>query len=257
LLQTLDLECDKEGDRDVWVSAFRWLRGYADRASKPFNVKHVTLVNSILVWSGVNLIDAFELRDLLGEGSFGQVYRAVHRASGLEMAIKMVNAENESTAREIAAEVDILKACRHTNIVSYYGCWSDKDERRLWILMELCDRGSITDLIKASDLLPTEQQIAYVLACTLKALTYLHKSRKIFHRDIKGGNILLAADGAVKVTDFGISKKFEGTAAGQKAPSAAAGGVGGAAHGAFELPAGSPLWYVSCCCVLLCGAICV
>ncbi len=51
----------------------------------------------------------------------GQVYRAIHRASGLEMAIKMIAVENAQSIAEIRAEVDILKLCRHAQVVGFFG----------------------------------------------------------------------------------------------------------------------------------------
>ncbi len=76
----------------------------------------------------------------------------------------------------------------------------------LWLRLRLCVQLNIC---------LNEPQIAYIAHCTLKALCYLHTAKKIFHRDIKGGNLLLTTDGGVKVTDFGISKKMTNTMVGR------------------------------------------
>jgi myosin III len=78
---------------------------------------------------------------------------------------------------------------------------------QLWLVMELCTSGSVTDLAKAN--LKANQYldeiiIAYILRETLKALLHLH-SNNVVHRDVKGHNILLTGDGHVKLIDFGVS----------------------------------------------------
>jgi myosin-3 len=78
---------------------------------------------------------------------------------------------------------------------------------QLWLVMELCTSGSVTDLAKA--ILKTNQRldesiIAYIMRETLKALYHLH-SNNVIHRDVKGHNILITGDGHIKLIDFGVS----------------------------------------------------
>lgn len=129
--------------------------------SAPFNVQHITHVDRNLEWTG-DLSEIFVLEELLGEGSFGSVYKARHRDSGVTMAVKLVVAENFT---EIAHEIEvcrhynhnllvgsptisaqILKLCSHTNIVSYYGCWGPDPDGRIWILMDYCNAGDACGL---------------------------------------------------------------------------------------------------------------
>ncbi len=78
---------------------------------------------------------------------------------------------------------------------------------QLWLVMELCTSGSVTDLaksmLKANERLD-ESIIAYILRETLKALYHLH-SNNVVHRDVKGHNILITGDGHIKLIDFGVS----------------------------------------------------
>ncbi|ELP90176.1 hypothetical protein EIN_406400 [Entamoeba invadens IP1] len=174
----------------------------------PTNVQHLQHVTFDLEWdtSGSDPNEIFCLKEVLGTGSFGTVYRAVHRQSNFEMAIKILTVEKQQTDA-LKSEIDILKKCRSSNVVSYYGTIKI-DEKTLWILMDLCAVGSVKDLMKKTMENLNEDQMRYVLNETLKGLVYLH-SIKIIHHDIKAGNILLSLDGKVKLADFGVSQQYK------------------------------------------------
>ncbi|XP_077159533.1 myosin-IIIa isoform X2 [Paroedura picta] len=118
---------------------------------------------------------------------------------------------------EIEAEYNILKALSdHPNVVKFYGLYYKKDPKdgdQLWLVLELCNGGSVTDLVKGflkrgermSELL-----VAYILHEALMGLQHLHKNKTI-HRDIKGNNILLTTEGGVKLVDFGVSAQLTST----------------------------------------------
>uniref|UniRef100_A0A6V3JXX0 non-specific serine/threonine protein kinase n=1 Tax=Lotharella globosa TaxID=91324 RepID=A0A6V3JXX0_9EUKA len=211
--RTLDLHCATTQERNLWVSAFMWLldkeKERRSGVGKPYNVKHVSHVNTDWEWSNVNLEKEFMLGRRLGKGSFGVVNLGFHRGSGMQMAIKMIDCKaNGEKPEDIKAEVEVLKKCRHQGVVSFYGCAGPDKMKRLWILMELCGGGSLRDLLDTFG--PMEEyQIQYIAAHALKALIYLH-GREIIHRDLKAGNILLTDQGEVKITDFGISLSLGG-----------------------------------------------
>lgn len=137
---------------------------------------------------------------VLGEGSYGSVWKALHKNSGTIVAVKIVptNGEFASIKREIA----ILRECKSPYIVSYYGSYF-KDSK-LWLIMEYCAAGSVADIIRITKKPLTEVQAASILASSLKGLEYLHENKKI-HRDIKAANILLDSKGNAKLADFGVS----------------------------------------------------
>ena len=80
-------------------------------------------------------------------------------------------------------------------------------EQKLWMLIEYCSGGAVDTLMFDLDVALSEPQIKYVVRETLQALTYLHESCHVIHRDMKAGNILLTDTGQVKLADFGVSAK--------------------------------------------------
>jgi len=150
----------------------------------------------------------FQLVEKLGEGSYGSVWKAVHMKTGTVTAVKRVPVENDLD--EILNEIKIMKQCRSPYIISYFGSYFKDSE--LWIVMEYCGAGSVSDIMRITDKTLTEDQIAVVLKDALKGLVYLHSLRKI-HRDIKAGNILLNDKGEGKLADFGVSGQLSDTMA--------------------------------------------
>jgi len=139
----------------------------------------------------------------LGEGTYGQVWRGKNKKTGELVAIKIVPGEGDISA--LLCEADIQKDCEHNNIVRYLGSY-EKD-KQLWIVMELCEPGSVNDLMIMTKCTLSEEQIRNIVAAVTISLGYLH-DKKIIHRDIKSGNILLTMAGGVKIADFGVSAQL-------------------------------------------------
>lgn len=159
-----------------------------------------------------------ELLQALGEGSFGAVYKAKHKPSGAVVAVKVIpNAgSNPSEDEKMKGEIDILRRCDSPFIVGYFECFIkpplDNKPGEMWIVMALCEGGSMADLIEASAgfLLP-EDCIRAVCASIVLGLEYLHGVANVCHRDIKCGNVLLTHDGHVQLADFGVSAELTNT----------------------------------------------
>eukprot|EP01133_Synstelium_polycarpum_P013331 gene13331-15677_t len=152
--------------------------------------------------------DLFELVEEIAEGSFGTVYKGRHLPTGNIMAVKIIGLDEDETFEDLVVEIDILNRCNHNNIVKYYGSWVKGDE--LFIAMECCGGGSITEIYQELNVPLTETQIAYICRETLKGLEYLH-THGVIHRDLKGANILLTDNGEVKLADFGVSGLLDKT----------------------------------------------
>lgn len=126
----------------------------------------------------------------IGQGSYGSVYKALHKQTKNIVAVKIVPTSGDISS--LRREITILKECRSPYIVTYYGSYFK--DNNLWLIMEYCAAGSVNDLMKIIKRTLSESEISALLHSTLKGLEYLHENKKI-HRDIKAGNILLDSTG--------------------------------------------------------------
>lgn len=152
--------------------------------------------------------EVFDIICKLGEGSYGSVYKALHKESGQVLAIKQVPVDTD--LQEIIKEISIMQQCDSPYVVKYYGSYFKNTD--LWIVMEYCGAGSVSDIMRLRKKTLSEEEIATILSDTLKGLEYLHLRRKI-HRDIKAGNILLNSEGHAKLADFGVAGQLTDTMA--------------------------------------------
>lgn len=142
--------------------------------------------------------EVFDIICKLGEGSYGSVYKALHKESGVVrikafstksnrsnlyipilqvVAIKLVPVESD--LHEIIKEISIMQQCDSPYVVRYYGSYFKQCD--LWICMEYCGAGSVSDIMRLRKKTLSEEEIATILSDTLKGLEYLHLRRKI-HR---------------------------------------------------------------------------
>lgn len=154
--------------------------------------------------------DDFKVIQLLGCGAFGQVFEILHVPSGKHYAGKMFIDVNNATLKEINKEIGIMSAINSPYMVNFYGMikFPKKDPHQM-IIMDYCDGGSIRDIMDYNLVTLTEEQMSFVLHDLLCGLSILHDDYNIIHRDIKLANILMCSDSSVKITDFGISRKFD------------------------------------------------
>ncbi|XP_041374247.1 myosin-IIIb-like [Gigantopelta aegis] len=158
----------------------------------------------------------WDLGDVIGEGTYGEVYMAVNKKTGECAAVKVMESIHE-VVEEIEEEYLVLRdLSNHPNIPQFHGIYIKQDtssEDQIWLVMEMCGRGSVTDLSRG--LLKQEKRldealIAHIMNETLKGLNHLHKNQ-VMHRDVKGHNILITDKGEIKLVDFGVSGHLERT----------------------------------------------
>ncbi|KAJ9166604.1 hypothetical protein P3X46_021328 [Hevea brasiliensis] len=151
------------------------------------------------------IIDYWEKGELLGRGSFGSVYEGISN-DGFFFAVKEVSLldqgnEGKQSVYQLEQEIALLSQFEHENIVQYYG--TDKDDSKLYIFLELVTKGSLMNLYQRYNL--RDSQVSAYTRQILHGLKYLH-AQNVVHRDIKCANILVDANGSVKLADFGLAK---------------------------------------------------
>ncbi|XVF39422.1 hypothetical protein PTKIN_Ptkin01aG0033400 [Pterospermum kingtungense] len=150
-------------------------------------------------------ITHWEKGELLGRGSFGSVFEGISD-DGFFFAVKEVSlldqgSQGKQSIIQLEHEIALLSQFEHENIVQYYG--TDKDDSNLYIFLELVTKGSILNLYQRYHL--KESVVSAYTRQILHGLKYLH-DRNVVHRDVKCANMLVDANGSVKLADFGLAK---------------------------------------------------
>lgn len=152
--------------------------------------------------------DLFDVKECIGKGNFGDVYKAIEKSTNEVYAVKVVNLEEtDDDINVLVQEIAFLAQLRSDHITNYYQTLVT--DVYMWIVMEYCGGGSCADLLKCHKQL-NEDIVCFIIRETLKGLDYLHGQKKV-HRDIKAANILLTTNGMVKLADFGVSGQITQT----------------------------------------------
>jgi eukaryotic-like serine/threonine-protein kinase len=149
----------------------------------------------------------YRLVELLGQGGMATIYRATDAQLGREVAVKVLHPEygrDPGFVARFKQEAQSAASLSHPNIVGVFDFGTDADGP--YIVMELVDGEDVATLLARNGPLPP-RQAARLAAEVAHALGAAH-ARGIVHRDVKPGNILVSADGRVKVTDFGIARAW-------------------------------------------------
>ncbi len=159
----------------------------------------------------------FVIRDRVGAGGMGVVYRALDRKLGRDVALKVLPPEALDDAERRARflrEARAAAAVTHANIVTVYEV--GEDGARVFVAMELVEGSSLRNRLDGGAM--DERAALDVTVGIARALVAAH-ARGIVHRDIKPDNVMLASDGSVKVLDFGLAKwrEAEGQSSGASA----------------------------------------
>jgi len=153
------------------------------------------------------IIGSYEVIAVLGQGSMGSVYEAVHHGTGQRVAIKVLHTDyglDAVSAARFAREILIMQTLNHPFIVPFLG--HGVHDGQTYLVMTLIRGTSLAALFRTQFFSP--QDVLDVLAPVCSALDYAH-AQHILHRDVKPGNILLDTDSTpatVYLSDFGVSK---------------------------------------------------
>ncbi|XP_074390461.1 serine/threonine-protein kinase PAK 3-like [Zonotrichia albicollis] len=135
----------------------------------------------------------------IGSGTFGDVFKALNSATGVEVAIKKIQLQGLRKKELKVSELMVMKVNRNANLVNCLDSYLVGEE--LSLVMEYMDGGTLSDVISQTYL--SEDEMAAISRECLQGLDYLH-SNHVIHQDVKSRNILLRTDGSVKLADFGL-----------------------------------------------------
>jgi serine/threonine protein kinase len=138
---------------------------------------------SVEVWE--SLCVRFEMLEKVGEGGFGQVWRALDRESGKEVAVKVLSPD--AAGPDLVQEIESMQTVVSPYVISYRG--SEWAGDRIWVAMEWCELGDLASLMNICEVTLTEQEIHDVLVCVLDGLETIHAQGRV-HRDIVRGLLL-------------------------------------------------------------------
>ncbi len=156
-----------------------------------------------------NIFDEYELKEKLGEGAYGSVYKVQQKYTNYLRAVKAIKKKLVDST-EFYNELEVLKALDHPNIIKLFDCYQDKSY--YYMVEEYCSGGDLFDYIQKEKFF-TERKAGTIFNQLLSAVNHLHKKR-IVHRDLKPENIVLIEaknkDVFIKLIDFGTSITIKG-----------------------------------------------
>lgn len=155
-----------------------------------------------------NLFDYYDMGDVIGQGKFGVVKKAIHKKTQKPVAIKIMkkSAITQEDMELIRREIEILKMCQHPNIIRLLDIF--ENSCYIFLVLELLSGGDLFSYLETRKFKIPENNAALIIYSLLQALQYLH-SYGIVHRDLKPENILMVNDtqeSDIKISDFGLSK---------------------------------------------------
>ena len=183
--------------------------GYINRKTTKKNLTIKIDKSNFVRIKANNFFDEYDLKEKLGKGSFGTVYKVIQRKTNYLRAVKAIK-KKYVEKEEFLNEIELLKTVDHPNIIKIFDCYYDKTF--YYLIEEYCSGGDLFDYIQREHFF-TEQKAAIIFKQLLSAVNHLHK-KNIIHRDLKPENIVFIKtknqDIFIKLIDFGASITFKG-----------------------------------------------
>ena len=179
-------------------------------------------------------IGDYQLLKEIGEGGFSKVVSAIHKQTGVTVAIKVIPKfvpNDKMHQTRIKRELDILKKARHPFICQFYENFENAEY--YFIVMEMVQNGTLLDYVNNGGKL-SEKEAAFFFAQIVSVLVYLHETCNIAHRDLKAENVLLDRHKHLRIIDFGLSNTLQNDSQMMKTA------CGSPAYAAPEMISGEP-----------------
>ncbi|KAG8458128.1 hypothetical protein KFE25_011683 [Diacronema lutheri] len=162
------------------------------------------------------LLDDLEMTEELGQGASGIVRKAIHKPTGVIVAVKTVNITDKGKRSQMVNELRSLTQSQCPFLVGLHDAFYE--EMQVHMVLEFMDGGDLSDLVRASSEqnggvggIRSEEVLFKIATQVLHGLSYLHRQRHQVHRDMKPANLMRTKDGRVKISDFGISSSLDST----------------------------------------------
>lgn len=188
---------------------------HSKRRPKICGPRHGETKEKEIDW-GKRCVDKFDIIGIIGEGTYGQVYKARDKDTGELVALKKVRLDNEKEGFPITAirEIKILRQLNHQSIINMKEIVTDKedaldfkkDKGAFYLVFEYMDH-DLMGLLESGLVHFNENHIKSFMRQLMEGLAYCHK-KNFLHRDIKCSNILLNNRGQIKLADFGLARLY-------------------------------------------------
>lgn len=167
-------------------------------------------LDEIYQMNQLKLDTQIQFKKTLAKGSFGTVILAYDKSKHKDVAVKIIEKENErqSIIHQFSDEISVLKKANHPNIVNLYDFFETKDN--VYIIMEHIKGGTLAELMEERSNIISDNEARQIIKYLLKAVDHLHRLG-ICHRDIKPANIMFDSFddlSTLKLIDFGLSTEF-------------------------------------------------
>lgn len=152
-------------------------------------------------------MENYDILGVIGEGTYGVVYKATHKPTNIMVAIKKfkdAEDEDEHVKKTALREINTLNSLKHSNIVNLMECF--RSEKKIWLVFEYVDHTVLQDIDITPDGLPPDR-VRKLMYQMLKAVKFMHDNNMI-HRDIKPENLLISKNGILKLWDFGFAREL-------------------------------------------------